>query len=314
MPKPKILTVDDDPDILDVLEATLQNEYEVVTAVNGKEVFERIKCNKFDLIILDYLLPDIKGTDICEQLRKDPLLVNIPILMLTGKGEVENKVKGLEAGVDDYVVKPFIPAELLARVKMLIRRANINLDANPLTRLPGNVSIIKELERRLQNKEKFAVLYIDLDDFKAFNDYYGFERGDKVIKEMAYILINSIHQVGTSYDFIGHIGGDDFVVITATEKAEEVAKKIILDFDKKIVDFYNPRDRLVGYIEVEDRRGEKRRFKFMTISIGIVIVTPQRFEHVAQISSCGAEVKSVAKKFPYSRYVFDRRSLDKENP
>ena len=309
MYKPNILVVDDDQDTLDILEVILQDEYKVVKAMNGQEVFEKVKEEKFDLIILDYLLPDIEGIEVCRKLRKDHLFFNIPILMLTGKGEVEDKVKGLDSGVDDYVVKPFIPAELVARVKMLIRRSNINLDANPLTRLPGNISINKELERRLKNKEKFAVLYIDLDDFKALNDYYGFEKGDEIIKETARILINSVQKEGTSYDFIGHIGGDDFVIVSTIENVENIAKRIINDFDKIAPNFYENKDRLMGYIEVEDRRGEKRRFGFVTISIGIV-TCDRNFDHVAQISSLGAEVKGVAKKFPCSKYVFDRRGAD----
>ncbi|MCK5492302.1 MAG: response regulator, partial [Candidatus Omnitrophica bacterium] len=157
MNKLKILTVDDDPDILDVLLATLDSDYEIIQACNGKDAIEKAKKDSPDLLILDYNLPDICGPDICKILRKDPFFIHTPILILTGKGEIEDKITGLEAGIDDYMVKPFSPEELTARIKMLIKRSNLNLDANPLTRLPGNVSINKELSEKIKTQESFAV-------------------------------------------------------------------------------------------------------------------------------------------------------------
>ena len=304
----KILVVDDDPDILDLLEATLEGDFEVIKASTGEEAIEKIKKENPNLVVLDYVLPDIEGIQICKNLRKDPLLLYLPILILTGKGEVDDKVKGLEAGADDYMVKPFSPQELIARINMLIRRSNINLDANPLTRLPGNASINNELQERLKRKEKFAVLYIDLDKFKALNDYYGFERGDQLIKETARITISAVQEKGTVKDFIGHIGGDDFVVITHPANAEDIAKKIIADFDKISPNFFDEKNRIKGYIETKGRDGEIHKFGFPTVSIGIVTNLNKEFSHVAEISSLGAEVKGFAKKFPESKYIFDRRS------
>lgn len=227
--------------------------------------------------------------------------------MLTGKGEVEDKVSGLEAGVDDYMVKPFEPQELLARIRMLIRRSNVNLDANPLTRLPGNVSINRELEGKIKRNESFAVLYIDLDNFKALNDYYGFQKGDELIKETARILLNSSREKGTLQDFTGHIGGDDFVVITVPEKAEELAKKIIVEFDKAAPEFFAEQDRIKGFIETKGRDGLVQKFGFTTVSIGIISTEQQQFTHIAEIGSVGAELKKLAKKFKESKYVINRR-------
>ncbi len=308
MYKLKVLVVDDDPFILEVIEITLKEDYEIIKATTGNEAWEKIKEENPDVLILDYMLPDLWGTEICKTLRRDPLWMHLPILMLTGKGEISDKVRGLEAGADDYMVKPFAPKELLARIRMLIRRAQINLDANPLTRLPGNVGIYKELEERIKSKETFAVLYIDLDNFKALNDYYGFERGDRVIKETANILINAIQEKGKDTDFIGHIGGDDFVIVTGVDNAEGVAKKIINDFDRISPNFFDEKDRLKGYIETLSREKEMRRFGFITISIGIVTNVSREFNHVGQISSLGAEVKSLAKKFNQSKYIIDKRT------
>jgi len=310
--KIKILTVDDNPDILDVLAITLEEEFNVVQASTGKEALEKLREEKPDIVILDYMLPDTTGIEICKEVRKNPLFIHLPILMLTGKGEIDDKIEGLDAGADDYMVKPFSPEELVARVKMLIRRSTISLDANPLSRLPGNISINRELEKRLNSKEKFAVLYIDMDNFKALNDYYGFERGDEAIKELAQIIIESVQAEGTVNDFIGHIGGDDFVIITVPEKGESIAREIIKRFDTSVPRLYDEKDRVKGYIETKDRTGTLRKFKFVTVSIGIITNLYKEFSHIAQISSIGAELKEKAKKIPQSSYVFDRRGSRQE--
>jgi diguanylate cyclase (GGDEF)-like protein len=308
MLKLKVMVVDDDPDILELLKATLEDEYTVISASSGNEALEKLKKEVPDLLVLDYMLPDMQGPDICKVLRKDPLLLHLPVLMLTGKGEIEDKVRGLESGADDYMLKPFAPEELTARVRMLIRRSNINLDANPLTRLPGNVSLNRELDEKIKSKEKFAALYIDLDNFKALNDYYGFEKGDEIIKETARILINAIQEKGTTRDFIGHIGGDDFFAITSPDKAEDIAKKIISDFDKVSSKFFDENDRVKGYIETKGRDGQIHKFGFVTISIGIITNLHKEFHHTAEISSLGAEAKGFAKKFSESKYIFDKRT------
>lgn len=308
MNKLKIVTVDDNPDILDVLEATLEDDFIVIKAETGQEGIDKIKSEKPDIVILDYMLPDTIGIEVCKKIRQDPLLIHLPILMLTGKGEVEDKVEGLNAGVDDYMVKPFSPTELLARVQMLLRRSSVNLDANPLTRLPGNVSINSDLEKKIQNKEPFSVLYIDLDHFKALNDAYGFERGDDVIKECSRVIINSVQEVGNINDFIGHIGGDDFVVITSNEAAEELAQCIINNFDKKSPTFYEEEDRKKGYIETKDRSGITKKFSLVTVSIGIINSYGDNFRHIAEIGAIGADLKKAAKQNEKSSFVTDRRS------
>jgi diguanylate cyclase (GGDEF)-like protein len=310
MYKLKILIVDDDPDIRDLIEATVEGEYLTAQAGNGKEAIEKAKSENPDLVILDYNMPDMTGVDVCKHLRHDPLFIHLPILMLTGKGEIEDKVRGLEAGVDDYMVKPFVPQELIARVRMIIRRSTINLDANPLTRLPGNVSIGKDLEERIRTGEKFAVLYIDLNNFKAVNDYYGFQRGDEVIKETARILINSVQVKGTTKDFVGHIGGDDFVIITTLAGAEEMAKYVIAEFDKSAPQFFDEKDRIKGRIETKGRDGLVQEVGFPTVAIGVITNETREFTHTAEISSIGADLKKLAKKFTTSKYVFDRRATN----
>lgn len=308
MARPKILLVDDDPDILDVLEITLSEEkYEILKAMDGKEALRIIKSKPLDLVLLDYNIPKVNGRQVCLEVKKDILLRHLPIIMITGKGEISDKVGGIDAGADDYIVKPFEPKELLARIRMVLRRTEIDLEANPLTRLPGNISILNELSRLIENKALFAVCYLDLDKFKAYNDKYGFEHGDEVIRETARILIQATHETGNPGDFIGHIGGDDFVIVTAPDTVDNLCKRIIADFEKAVPSFYNETDRKKGYIIGHDRKGKEQKLPLLSISIGVVTNKFRKIEHVAQIGEIGAELKAYAKSLERSNYVKDKR-------
>lgn len=218
-----------------------------------------------------------------------------------------DKVDGIDAGADDYVVKPFEPKELMARIRMALRRAERDLEANPLTRLPGNISILNELSHQLESKLKFAVCYIDLDKFKAYNDTYGFEHGDEVIRETARILIRQTQKIGNPDDFIGHIGGDDFVVVTTLDKMDDICKNIIADFEKTVPLFYSETDRKKGYIIAKDRKGELQKTPLLSVSIGVVTNEIRNIEHVAQISEIGAELKQQVKRLERSNYLVDKR-------
>ena len=306
----KILVVDDEADIRDVLKLTLSEEnYEVIEAQDGEEALKIIATKPVDLVLLDYKIPKIDGQQVCQRIKKALLLRHLPIIMVTGRGEVSDKVGGMDAGADDYVVKPFEPQELLARIRMIIRRSQRDLEANPLTRLPGNVSILNELSRRLESKNKFAVCYLDLDKFKSYNDTYGFEHGDEVIRETARILIRSTQEFGNPEDFIGQVGGDDFVVVTTPEKIDKICKSIITDFDKTVPSFYNQKDKKAGYITAANRQGKIEKIPLLSISIGVVTNEFRAIEHVAQIGEIGAELKAQAKRLEKSNYLKDKRSL-----
>ncbi len=302
-----ILTIDDDPDILDVLDLTLSEIYNVVQASNGQEALNLLQNIYPDLIICDYMMPIMNGRKFCETLKKDILMQHIPVIMLTAKGETKDRIGGIEAGVDDYMVKPFSPDELLARIKMILRRTIRSLDANPLTHLPGNTSIMEELQANISSGNPFAVGYADLDKFKVYNDKYGFEKGDDIIKETARLLISVVRKQAGPNAFIGHIGGDDFVFITGEDLVEDICKEIIEVFDKKVASFYSDEDFERGYIEGKDRQGNEQRFGLLGISIGIVTTKTQSITHVAQIGEIGAELKKYAKSFEKSVYVFDQR-------
>jgi len=304
----KILVADDDPDIRDVLRLSLEEEnYEVIEAKDGEEALKIITTRPLDLVLLDYKMPKLDGREVCAKVKSDLLLRHLPIIMVTAKGDINDKVGGIEAGVDDYIVKPFEPKELLARIRMILRRTERDLEANPLTRLPGNVSILNELNRRLEANALFSVCYIDLDKFKAYNDKYGFEHGDEVIRETARILIRAVQEGGNPDDFIGHIGGDDFVIVTKPQNVDKLCQKIIHDFEKTVPEFYNEADRKNGYIITYDRRGKEQKIPLLSISIGVVSNEFRKIQHVAQIGEIGAELKAQAKKLERSNYVKDKR-------
>ena len=258
-------------------------------------------------MLLDYRMPKIDGQEVCRRVKKDLLLRHLPIIMVTGSGDTIDKVGGIDAGADDYIVKPFEPKELLARIRMILRRTQRDLEANPLTRLPGNVSILDELSRRLENKSLFAVCYIDLDKFKAYNDKYGFEHGDEVIRETARIIIRAINEAGNPDDFIGHIGGDDFVIVTTPQISDKVCQKLIDEFEHTAPTFYNESDRKAGFIMAHDRKGKEIKVPLLSVSIGVVTNEFRKIDHLAQIGEIGAELKHAAKSLERSNYIKDKR-------
>lgn len=309
MPKARVLIVDDDADIRDVLCLTLTEEgYEVLEAGDGEEGLGLIKTKAPNLVIVDYNMPKMNGPTMVGLVKKDILMSHLPIIMLTGKGEVSDKVSGINAGADDYMVKPFEPPELLARIKMILRRSERDLDANPLTRLPGNVSILNELQARIDKKAPLAVAYCDLDKFKVYNDKYGFSHGDEVIRETARLLIRATQEFGNPDDFIGHIGGDDFVVVTTPGKVDGIGQKVTDDFEKMAPSFYNEEDRAAGFIVGHDRKGVEQKFGLLSISIGVVSNEKRELNHVAQIAEIGAELKEAAKRIDRSSVVKDKRA------
>ncbi|MFC1704619.1 response regulator [Candidatus Omnitrophota bacterium] len=308
MPNSKILIVDDDPDILDILKITLNDAgYETIDGTDGEAGLHLAKTTSPNLVILDYNMPKLSGIEVVAALKKDILLRHLPIIMLTGKGEVTDKVDGINAGADDYIVKPFDPQELLARIKMLLRRSERDLDANPLTHLPGNVSIMSALQRYIDKKSFFAVGYVDLNKFKVYNDKYGFEHGDDVIRDTARIMLKAVKERGNPDDFAGHIGGDDFVFITSLDKADALCEQIIQEFDKAAPLFYSEEDRAKGFIVGKDRKGNIKEIPLLSIAIGVVTNESRTISHVAEIGEIGAELKEHAKSYGNSSYVKDKR-------
>ncbi|MBV9271156.1 MAG: response regulator [Candidatus Eremiobacteraeota bacterium] len=304
----QILVVDDDRNLRKIIATNLELAgYDVALAANGAEALETLEHIQPDLVILDVMMPAMDGYEVARRIRRHPSNGNVPIIMLTAKSEVEDKLSGFESGADDYMTKPFGPQELLARVKAKIRRVEVDSSLSPLTRLPGNLAIEAELRRRLSDVEKFAVLYEDLDHFKAFNDVYGFTHGDEAIQLIASITVDVVRRRGTPRDFVGHIGGDDFIVVTDPDRAEEIAQATIDEFTREIRTLYSPQDLRRGYLETRDRRGALNRFPIMTISIAIVSNEQREFSNYAQVGEAAAELKGYAKSIAGSVFVKDKR-------
>ena len=308
MTRKKILVVDDSTWFQETIKAVLNlAEFDVITASDGKEGLERVVKDSPDLVLLDCVMPRLDGYGVVTAMREDPILCNIPIIMLTGKDSEYDEIRGLELGIDDYIVKPFNPSVLIARVKAMLERKVQSISANPLTFLSGNVIIRSETEKRINSGIEFAMIYIDLNNFKSFNDKYGFQRGDEVIKNTAGVLIRSVRECGQKGDFIGHIGGDDFIILTTPDKYVGICERIIKLFDETITEFYDEEDRRLGYIESVDRINNVQKFPIMSISLAVVSTAHTKIVHYGQLSEIEAELKKLAKRSACSAYVVDRR-------
>ena len=303
---PTLLIVDDDTDIQRILMLRMQQDgYRVIQAFNGAEALMAAQKHTFDLIILDLLLPDIDGFSVLGALRARNATATTPIILLSARDSAPEKVRGLQLGADDYVTKPFSPAELQARVRAALRRFEREAGANPSTRLPGNIAIERALRRRIEQRLPFAVCYADIDNFKAYNDTYSFLKGDAVIHQTANVLLEAVAQRGNYDDFVGHIGGDDFVVITTPDRAQPIAAHAIKNFDLLSPLFYDPAIRKIGYIDAVDRLGRATRYPFMSLSIGIVSTARHPIRHVAEVAQRSVEPKKRAKDTLGSNYVLE---------
>ena len=305
-----ILVVDDDEQLRCVISTNLELAgYNVELSTDGEDALARVEDALPDLILLDVRMPLLDGFATSRRLRShpNPTVASVPIVMLTARGEPEDKVLGFDAGADDYITKPFGPAELLARVRARIVRHESDSSLSPLTRLPGNISIEAELRRRIAGEKPFAVLYLDLDNFKAFNDVYGFGRGDDAIVMLASISLDAVRRRGNPGDLLGHIGGDDFVILTTDERCDEIAKVILEEFDERVGSLYSENDRRVGFVETHDRRGEPVRVPLMSVSIAALSNEHRKLTDYGQIGLIAAELKSYAKSIEGSAYVKDKR-------
>lgn len=308
MPNKKILVVDDSDSFQETMRSLLSMaNFDVITASDGKEGFEKISKDSPDLVILDCNMPEMDGYQVVKAMRADPLLANKPVIMLTGRDTEYDEILGLSLGIDDYIIKPFNPSLLVARVNSALQRKIQSIGANPLTYLSGNTVIKAEAEKRIEEKRAFSMIYIDLSNFKSFNDKYGFEKGDEVLRHTANIIIRAVREFGEKGDFLGHIGGDDFIVLTGAEIYPKIAEKIIEEFDSTIGTYYDRQDAAKGYIESVDRNNRPQKFPIMTISIAIISTSYTKITHYGKLSQIAAELKKVAKKFNNSSYVVDRR-------
>lgn len=306
---PRILIADDDASIRYLLETTLESEgYKVLSAADGTSLVQMAQEHVPDLLLIDLMMPHLDGFEAIRQLRQDTRTGHLPMLIVTARSLTDDLVQGFRSGADDFIVKPFNIAELLARIQANLQRAARQPVNNTLTGLPGNMLLVNHLTYRLNHDTPFALLYCDLDNFKVFNDTYGFARGDAAICMVAALLQEAVDRYGSSGDFVGHIGGDDFALLTRPADIEAICTCIVELFDQRVRTFYEQEDLQRGYVSGLDRHGVLRRFPLMSLSIGVVSTQHRTFASHEEVSRAAAEMKHVAKSRSGSSYALDKRA------
>lgn len=305
--QPKVLIVDDDPALCAVLADRLAADGLSSESVHdGLTAVERAVALRPELILLDLSLPELSGDQVFARLQADHRTRYTPVIFLTGAAQRTDMVRHLLAGADDYVTKPFDLDELAARVQAALRRARTLGGLNPLSGLPGNSAIYDAITVRLRNAQPFACLYVDIDNFKPFNDRYGFTRGDTLIIALAEAIFGGVSGPGDGA-FLGHIGGDDFVVLCDVDAAESLADGIVARFALRSRELHDAGDRAAGGYEAPDRRGMRTRWPLASVSVGIAIAEPGAFSSAAALAQAAAEMKGVAKRKHGGHVAIDRR-------
>lgn len=306
---PEVLVVEDDADTRQLLVDALSGAgFDVSVAPSGAAGLSALREHVPDIVLLDQLLPGISGLDVCREIRRQPGLSAVPVVMLTALSQPADQIRGLNAGADDYIKKPFNVDELTARLHSHVRRSRRERQLNPLTGLPGNLAIDGAIDDRLLSGEPFAVAWIDLDNFKVYNDRYGYYAGDQVIETTGRLLVGVLEQCGQERGFAGHIGGDDFVLVVPLEEMERAGRLVVAGFDALVPGFYPEDDRERGFIPAVSRTGEERAFPLLSISVAIVPCPEGRFSHPGEISEVAGEIKHFLKQVKGSAWLVDRRA------
>ena len=290
-----------------------------------EELFKREKKFKFKKVNTENIDDALKNIPSLIMINEDRIDENIikkkkkirlnednsitPIIVVSSNREKEHRIEVLRECVEHYIKAPIDKEYLYYTIKNVIRMLDTNRRVSPLTGLPGNVQILAEMKKRLLNRENFVMLYLDLDNFKAYNDVYGFLNGDEIIKFTARTISNNIDKLSTSGNtFVGHIGGDDFVaIVSEDDDYEHICQNIIAEFDKGVLKYFTKEDVKRGYLEVPNRKCVLEQFPLTSISIGVVVANKGRFKNVLEIGEVGAQVKHMAKSIVGSSYAIDRR-------
>jgi diguanylate cyclase (GGDEF)-like protein len=305
----RILVVDDDPDVVASLGLALKEAgYEVEVLRDGAGVPERVAELRPDLLLLDLALPSADGLEVVAELRRRPQLAGMGILVISGRSLASDRVRALALGVDDYLVKPIEPEVLVAKVGAVLRRIHHMRSLSPLTGLPSSSVIEEQVRARLADGRGFAVLYADLDHFKALNDTKGWDVGNRVILTAAEILDEGVRTFGGTDGFVAHIGGDDFLALVPPSAAEETAAWMCRRFTERVRRFYTPEELEHGCIVALDRRGESTWHPLVSLSVGVATTSVRTFEHFGEVVAVATEMKRLAKRGRGSCYAVDRRA------
>jgi len=303
-----VIVVDSDTADLEQTSLCLESVgFRVKRALNGRQLMEIIYSDPPHCLVMEHGLSGTEGDTLLAELKADNVYGHLPVVLTIPETLLEKGIDWTQTAADDYVVKPFTMTELVSRVKLSIARSLRDVNANPLTGLPGNVSIMREAERQLASGAPFALAYVDVDNFKAFNDKYGFSRGDEVLRMTSRILVNAIRALESPTTYVGHVGGDDFVFLAPSHSAAMACRRIIEDFDQIVPNFYDESDRREGCIHSVDRKGTPQRFALMSLSIAVVDTAHIHVDHIGQLSARAAEVKHYAKQLEGSNFIIDRR-------
>ena len=291
-----LLFADDNEDMRHMVRDLLESSgHEIGLAADGPSALASVKEREPDLLILDLNMPGLSGYEVCRAVKRNPGTARVPVLMLTSQSSVEHKLEGFDAGADDYLPKPFDARELRARVAALLRLVRREADRNPTSGLPGGHAIEEELNGRVARKETFAVCYIDLDNFKPFADHFGFSVADDVIRDTGNAIRRAVSAVGASDDFVGHIGGDDFIVVTSPGRADAVAQECAARFRDVVARAVGEEAMLIGNFTEVDREGILRTMPLACLSAAILTVRPEDWVSSKHLGARAAEVKRRAK-------------------
>ena len=315
--KKRILAADTDILNLATLIGTLKDNYHIVTAKDSVEVFKQLKKHRIDMILLDTKFPDVDGFEMCRQLKASKQTAEIPVIFITAQNSVADEEKGFEVGAVDYIARPFNAPTVTARIKNQLKHRNailelkrlnqLALDANPNTGLPGNNSILNEIQRVVTKKEGACVIYADLDYFKIFNDTYGFAHGDDVIIFTANVIKVALQITGCADSFLGHIGGDDFVIIAPANKYIAIAEEIIRRIDLGILEFYSKEDVARGYVVAINRAGKEKQHPLISLSMGGIDLSQSKVKTAFEVIDICTEMKKTAKEQQGSNLLICQR-------
>ena len=291
MGKARLLVVEDDIDIGNMLKIYFSGmDFDVDVAMRGKDALEKTKQVLPHLIVLDIMLPDIDGYEVCRNLRTNMRTSHIPVIFLTQKDERSDKLQGLELGADDYITKPFDIEELKLRVQGAIKRAERESLTDPRSGRPAG-RLIEDHLRRIIREKGWALLDARVNNFEPFKDVYGFVAGDDVLRFTSMLIGEVVDELGTTSDFIGHAGGDNFIIITREEKADAMKARLKERFDTEVQMHYNFMDRQQGFVQAPTSEGTTVKVSFMTMSVGIVSPSAYSFADIREITELAAEAR-----------------------
>lgn len=304
-----IVIIDDTEEVYNLATKLFEEEkdYEFTLSSSKKESINTALEEIPNLIIINGDDLEKNVLKVCEYIRKNPDNAITPMIVTSSSKEEDFREEVLKRVVEYYIPKPLHEVYFYYTIKNLARLIDANRCISNLTGLPGNIQIEIELKRRVSGRKLFAVLYIDLDNFKAYNDKYGFMNGDEIIKFTANTMRDAIQKYGTKGDFLGHIGGDDFVAIVSYENARKIGKEIIKQFDANIGDFYSEEDMKNGYVKIPNRKGRMEKYPLMTITVAMISNKIRKYDSVLELGEDGASVKKKAKTIEGSTFLENRR-------